>query len=747
MKFITKALAGTGFIFIFFLACFAQQSRGILRTDEIKILQAEDERRFDDALKNFLDGKRSEELSMRALLAAGRIGDPAAVEFVAKRLALGSVKEQEVAAFALGEIESIAAADSILQVLRKTSGVADAVTARALEAAGKIAAANPNSPTKPQAKSVELGEAILDVLEAERRKNEKRNSQVIRLGLTAIVRTRPTDGDIVAAEFLTSLDPSVRGDAASTLTRLRSKAANSALRAMLMSDSDAVARANAARALGAAEDKQSLNVLIETVTSDDDSRVRVSAIRSLAAIKDPFAVEGLNARGETLLKLFRKRGPAANSVEKNEILEIASALGRLIPNTNDERSIRFLESFAAADAFRSPETEVALARISPTNYLSYLKRRNDRLSSSTRAIDGISFGLREFATLGDSAAEKSLKLRAESMLRASLRDAATNQSFKAVEKMPEILRSIAAFKPADLPELLRSHLKSDDTFVRATAAELIGDIPSSVENIEALNRAFDKSLIEDKIYNDAQHAILDALAKYGSDAARGSILLALDESDFLIRKKAQDIVETLKLAETDVAVRLRHESSRRNVQKFGESSRSKLGVILNNSADYNRSLNRKNGAITATVLTAKGAFTIELLPDDAPLTVDNFVKLARARYFDGIEVHRVVPNFVMQDGDPRGDGNGGPGWSIRCEINMVPYERGAVGMALSGKDTGGSQWFVTHSPQPHLDGGYTVFGKIRERDMNVVDKIVRGDKIRSIRINETPRQRTSLRRK
>ena len=136
--------------------------------------------------------------------------------------------------------------------------------------------------------------------------------------------------------------------------------------------------------------------------------------------------------------------------------------------------------------------------------------------------------------------------------------------------------------------------------------------------------------------------------------------------------------------------------------------------------------------------TSKGTFTIELLPEDAPLTVDNFVQLARRGYFNNITFHRVVPNFVVQGGDPRGDGNGGPGHSIRCEINQVPYERGAVGMALSGKDTGGSQWFVTHAPQPHLDGGYTVFGKVIA-GMDVVDNIVRGDAIRSISVKETSR--------
>ena len=109
--------------------------------------------------------------------------------------------------------------------------------------------------------------------------------------------------------------------------------------------------------------------------------------------------------------------------------------------------------------------------------------------------------------------------------------------------------------------------------------------------------------------------------------------------------------------------------------------------------------------------------------------------LARRGYFNGQTVPRVVPNFVVQTGDPRGDQNGGPGYSIRCEINEAPYDRAAVGMALSGKDTGGSQWFVTHSPQPHLDGGYTVFGRVIS-GMDVVDRISRGDTVLRVVVNE-----------
>jgi cyclophilin family peptidyl-prolyl cis-trans isomerase len=95
----------------------------------------------------------------------------------------------------------------------------------------------------------------------------------------------------------------------------------------------------------------------------------------------------------------------------------------------------------------------------------------------------------------------------------------------------------------------------------------------------------------------------------------------------------------------------------------------------------------------------------------------------------------VVPNFVIQGGDPRGDGEGGPGRQIRCEINLRPYRRGTLGMALSGKDTGGSQFFLCHSPQPHLDGGYTVFGQVTS-GLEVVDRIARGDVIERIEIIE-----------
>ncbi len=115
----------------------------------------------------------------------------------------------------------------------------------------------------------------------------------------------------------------------------------------------------------------------------------------------------------------------------------------------------------------------------------------------------------------------------------------------------------------------------------------------------------------------------------------------------------------------------------------------------------------------------------------------NFVALARRGFFDGSTFHRVVPNFVIQDGDPTGTGNGGPGYEIRDELNPIEDSESTLGMALSGPDTGGSQWFVTHAREPHLDGIYTVFGQV-VAGLDVVERIEQGDRITRVSVAEMP---------
>lgn len=136
----------------------------------------------------------------------------------------------------------------------------------------------------------------------------------------------------------------------------------------------------------------------------------------------------------------------------------------------------------------------------------------------------------------------------------------------------------------------------------------------------------------------------------------------------------------------------------------------------------------------AIMETDKGTIRLELFDQDAPGTVKNFVELSEKGFYDGLNFHRVIPNFMIQGGCPKGDGTGGPGYKIKCEINKNKHLAGTLSMAHAGKDTGGSQFFICHSPQPHLDGVHTVFGKTE--DMDVVNAIRKGDKIISVKIEQ-----------
>lgn len=141
----------------------------------------------------------------------------------------------------------------------------------------------------------------------------------------------------------------------------------------------------------------------------------------------------------------------------------------------------------------------------------------------------------------------------------------------------------------------------------------------------------------------------------------------------------------------------------------------------------------QNATIT---LESGGVITIEFFPQDAPKTVENFVTLAKKAFYDGLAFHRVVPDFVVQGGDPNGNGTGGPGYTIKAEFNARKHVRGSLAMARSqDPDSAGSQFYITYGAQPHLDGSYTVFGQVTS-GMEHVDRIKQGDRMRTVSIGE-----------
>ena len=723
-----------------FVCCILSISAQIPTNIGVQILKAEDARRCDSVLENLMRSSNAE-IRARAALAAGRIGDEKALPVLINLLERDASNDvRAMAAFALGETESIKAADALIAVLNDTKQ-ASVVRGRAVEAAGKIAAANAKDE-----KTKALGTAIIAVLNFENSKRSAPFIDFVRLALTAALRARPDGAADEIKPFLQYSDSRVVADALNTLARLRAKNANAEAHELLKTHTDAVVRANAARVLGAAEDKDALDLLLTAATTDADSRVRVSAIRSLGSLKDAKAADSLLEHGEKLLA-DHKKSTFDYPVEQNELLEIATTLGRIDPESNVQHVVDFLKSMIEQD-FESSEIRIALARADKDNFL----YNGTHLNVSDRAKRILKMKNNRWVTLQSAAMSYGELVNAHESVRniiisylgtrfieplPSYVDLDT-QSLNRV--LPDVMRSYAKFKPKDLNEVLSQQLARNDIFIRATAAELISEQPKTKENVEALKKAFDYALVKDKDYNDAQLAILDALYKLDKKESVGTLLVALNAPDYLVRKKAFELLADKDLQKDFPGIATSLENARKNrkdqVLPYSPVFGTKLGQILNSDTDYRRALSRKNGSVKAFITTEKGAFTIEFYPEEAPLTVDNFIKLANSKYFNGVEVHRVVPNFVMQDGDPRGGGNGGPGWSIRCEVNMLLYDRGAVGMALSGKDTGGSQWFVTHSPQPHLDGGYTVFGRVNETDMKVVDNIVRGDKIIGVKIVE-----------
>ncbi|HEV7667816.1 MAG TPA: peptidylprolyl isomerase [Thermoanaerobaculia bacterium] len=258
-------------------------------------------------------------------------------------------------------------------------------------------------------------------------------------------------------------------------------------------------------------------------------------------------------------------------------------------------------------------------------------------------------------------------------------------------------------------------LTDPDEGVRLPALDWLGEHP--VLPMAALGPAVAKSLVD-----ESEEPGLAGLRALGArvkavPAERVAVLemagYVVEKEGYVLRRAA---IELFKQLEAPAPELLPPDDARR-------------------TEDYGEMLERVWPPHRVAIETEKGTITVDLTCRDAPLTCLSFLQLIAQGFYDGLTFHRVVPDFVIQGGDPRGDGIGGPGYSIRDEIGRLRYDRGVLGMALAGPDTGGSQFFLTLSPQPHLDGGFTSFGKVVAGDA-VLDQIQAGDRI--VRIAEVP---------
>jgi cyclophilin family peptidyl-prolyl cis-trans isomerase/HEAT repeat protein len=612
----------------------------------------------------------------RAALALGRVGLPAAVEPLTRALADEEVEVRQMAAFALGLLADASARPSLLKALDDPEPI---VQGRAAEALGSIGdRADADAISGMIRRQVATG-ALANIEPDDLSYPLSAPVEAARLGVYALARLRSYEALAAAVLDAQGQPVSQWWPIAYALQRIGDGRAAPVLLTLLNTPGRYTA-SFAARGLGTVKATQAAGALRQIVAERKrDPAVVIQALRALSAMSDPASVPVLTK----LVTDSTVTGPLK--------LEAMAALSASI----DERGIDLL-----LDLVSDPVPAVrggafsALARLEPMTFLSVLAGLDADPDWTVRVAVA--------TALGSLSGEQGVP-----RLTVMLQD-------RDGRVIPATLNALVAAKAGGMDKVLLDRLKSDDFAVRAAAANGLAEIKAPGA-VQPLFDAYRASAGGDVTYV-ARAAVLGALAKLDPAAARPLLQEALMDRDWAVRVRARAL-----LAE-------------QGVTGMDDAMRPAVAGQPVDSPEW-RAIATPQFSPLVYFDTDKGTVELELAVLDAPLTVANFITLARKGFFNGIAIHRVVPDFVVQDGDPRGDGEGGPGYTIRDEINQRPYLRGTVGMALDWQDTGGSQFFITHSPQPHLDGRYTVFGHV-VNGMEVVDRLVPGDVLRRIRVRD-----------
>jgi cyclophilin family peptidyl-prolyl cis-trans isomerase/HEAT repeat protein len=640
------------------------------------ILQLEDERQLRGGGGDLvaLLGDPEARIRRRSALAIGRVKLPAGIPGLTTLLQSESDPEvRQMAVFAMGLIGDAAAAPALMTALADPDA---SIQGRAAEALGLIAH-KPAAPAIGTMIAAHVNAGVLNGLNPDDMGYPKpAGVEAVRLGAYALVRLGSFGG--LSTAFLGS-DGRPRSrwwPVAYAFQRVNDARAVPVLLDLFSGDGQ-LTRAFAARGLAAAKDQKAGALLL--AAAEDVAvplAVRIQAVRGVAALGDARS-------GAAMRRLI-----TSPRVDQNLQLEAVSALAQL----RDPGSIDLLIDLVSADwpSVRAAALN-ALARTDVDTFISSLSGLDPDAHWSVRASLA--------ATLGDLGRE-----RAQAPLTAML-----NDSDQRV--VPAVLDALAKIGATNATQVLVARLKAEDPVVRGAAARGLATVKAA--NVSAaLAEAF-KTGQSDGLFR-ARTAVLDALVTLDPAAARPLLSTALTDRDWAVRVRAAEHLRRLDAA-ADV-------SSMRPAPAPSVAELAALDPMI-----------APKFSPQAYIETSKGTIQFELAVLDAPRTVANFMALVRKNYFRGVQLHRVVPDFVVQDGDPRGDGAGGPGYSIRDEINQRPFLRGTVGMALAWPDSGGSQFFITHSPQPHLDALYTVFGQVVS-GMDVVDRLQQWDTINTIRV-------------
>lgn len=620
------------------------------------------------------------QLRRRAALAIGRIGGSEGVVPLISSLADPEVEVRQMAAFALGLLGDQMATSALVEALQDPEPV---VQGRAAEALGRIGATTAAPAIGALVQTYVTAAFDLDPDDVSYPLSPE--AEAFRLGLQAL-------GVLGAYEPLAQAVLQENGQpvlwwwpVAYALQRTGDPRALGAL-VTLAGVQGSVGVAFAAQGLGAIGDADAATATDALLALLDlerrDERVIVSAIRALADLEDPRI-------GDELVQFAIQR-----DVSPILRLETLEALQHQPVSGSTEVFVELMTD--PWPPMRAAALK-GLARTAPDTFMLVLSGLGRDPDWRVRAAlaEGLAF------TDPEAAAFQLNRLLEDEDARV----------------IPTVLRSLVAQQVPDVERVLLARLSHEDVVIRKTAATLLGERRSEgdastveAEIVAALVQAFEVAK-DDPSYL-ARSAILDALTAFGGAGAETTLTDALTDDDWAVRLRAAAGLNLLRPdgSQTDA---IRPAPGRRSVDFAAPH------------------LVRPTVSPHVYVETDYGTIELELNVIDAPVTADNFMTLARRGFYDGLAFHRVVPNDIVQSGDPRGDSEGGPGYTLRDEFNQIPYLRGTVGMARDRQDTGGSQFFITHSPQPDLDGRYTAFARVVD-GTDVVDQIRQGDVIRRV---------------
>lgn len=649
------------------------------------ILMAEDARLWSEAV--FRRGLEHPDPQVRrtAAMAVGRVKDPRGTSLLVSHLRDPDSTVQTHVMFALGLMQDSAAVGPILARFTAEPGLWRETAREGITAVGKIggpAAAGFFAGILRGTQNLTVDSVPLVRIEVAR--------EVWRLGAAAPV------SDLIA--FLSDTLIELRQVAVYSAGRLRARGAGEALLLALRDDVGLI-RSWAARALTKAyADTAGLSndavvAGLRRLLADDDTGVQISALRSLGSFRRPDHSIDV--------------APLLEDPDVNVRVQAAATLGLTGGPIARE---------ALADVLRSREV-FAIRREA---LLSAAKAELSLLKGVTPSWEG-SDDWRERAALAEAWATTEPSDSSDGLQKAALLGHATADPDPRVIAAALQARNGRAEPDSNLAALARVLVGHGDAAVRSVAADILARVKRP-KDIPILVSAYRLSARD-----SFPEAALSTLAALRAIAEGDGTAASAVERDFL------DVVPR----PASYLIRRWAESSwPRAAERWGPAYPIETGRTLEDYRELARRYVVGNDPARYPRVfletERRGTMGLELFGPEAPLTVANFLRLVDRHFFDGNSWHRVVPNFVVQDGDPRGDGWGGPGGEIRDEINRRRYAGQVLGMAMSGPDTGSSQWFITHSPQPHLDGTYTVFGRVVSGG-GALTRISQGDRIITIR--------------